>query len=310
MVAACWSPAMPATAIAPPNKSGSGFAERVRGILHLRQHRARHVQQLEKIVVPCAGVDIKEQRARGIGGVGRVHLSAGEAPQQVTIDSAEQQFAAHRACTRARDIIEDPGDLGAGKIGIDDQAGLGRDRWLVALVLQPRAEIGGAAVLPDDGAMNRQAGGAIPYHRRFALVGDADRGDILRRETSFLQRVAADGDGRVPDVLRVVLDPAGGRKMLRKFLLRDRRDRKVGAKHHGARGRGALIDGQHEGHWRSSHHLVARKASGLESGRQVWKRLAAAASSSPSGAIAARRAGTRITTAPALSRLLETQPSQ
>src|SRR5277367_7048574 len=38
--------------------------------------------------------------------------------------------------------------------------------------------------------------------------------------------------------------------MLRKFLLRDARDREVGAKHHGARGRGALIDGQYEGHER------------------------------------------------------------
>src|ERR1019366_9340491 len=37
-------------------------------------------------------------------------------------------------------------------------------------------------------------------------------------------------------------------KMLREFGLRGRRDRDVGAKHDGARGRGALIDGQHKGH--------------------------------------------------------------
>src|SRR5271169_3776722 len=45
-----------------------------------------------------------------------------------------------------------------------------------------------------------------------------------------------------------MLDPAGGRKMLRKFLLRDCRDGNIAAKHHGARGCGALIDGQHKGH--------------------------------------------------------------
>ena len=36
----------------------------------------------------------------------------------------------------------------------------------------------------------------------------------------FFQRLAADLDRRGPDVLRLVLDPAGGRKMLREFGLR------------------------------------------------------------------------------------------
>ena len=55
-------------------------------------------------------------------------LAAGQPPQQIAIDGAEQQFAALGALARAGDVIEDPGDLGAGEIGIDDQAGLGRDR--------------------------------------------------------------------------------------------------------------------------------------------------------------------------------------
>ena len=114
--------------------------------------------------------------------------------------------------------------------------------------LQFGADIGGAAVLPDDGAVHRLAGGAVPHHGGLALVGDADRGDILCLQAGFLQRVAADHDGRGPDVLRLVLDPARGRKMLRKFLLRGGGDRNIAAKHDGARGCGALIDGQHEGH--------------------------------------------------------------
>src|SRR6202022_583268 len=84
--------------------------------------------------------------------------------------------------------------------------------------------IGGAAVLPDDGAMNRLAGDAVPHHCRFALVGDADRGDVLGADAGFLQRLAAGGDGGGPDVLRLVLDPARRRKMLREFLLRGCRD--------------------------------------------------------------------------------------
>ncbi len=59
--------------------------------------------------------------------------------------------------------------------------------------------------------------------------------------------------------------------MLREFLLRGGGDRDVVAKHDGARGGGALIDGQHEGHggfsWCSRVVIVVgcvcTKASGL-----------------------------------------------
>ena len=121
-----------------------------------------------------------------------------------------------------------------------------RDDRLAAFRLQPRADVGGAAVLPDDGAVHRLTGGAVPHHRGLALVGDADRGDVLCGEARLLQRLAADRDGRGPDVLGLVLDPARRRKMLRELLLRHGRDRDVAAKHDGARGGGALIDGQHE----------------------------------------------------------------
>ncbi len=116
----------------------------------------------------CAGVDIEQQRARGVGGVGGVHLAAGQPPQQIAIDGAEHQFAALGARARAGHVIEHPGDLGAGEIGIDDQAGLGRDRRLVAFALQPGADVGGAAVLPDDGAVNgvcRWRGPTPPWSR-------------------------------------------------------------------------------------------------------------------------------------------------
>ena len=57
--------------------------------------------------------------------------------------------------------------------------------------LQFGADVGGAAVLPDDGAVHGLAGGAVPHHGGLALVGDADRGDVLRLQAGFLQRVAA-----------------------------------------------------------------------------------------------------------------------
>ena len=92
------------------------------------------------------------------------------------LDRAGRQRALLRRGAAAGDVVEDPGDLGAGEIGIEDQAGLGRDLVLVAGALQRVAEVGGAAVLPDDGVVDRLAGAAVPHHRGLALVGDADAG--------------------------------------------------------------------------------------------------------------------------------------
>ena len=249
MVAACWSPAMPEIAIGAAEQIRHAVAEIGGGVLHLGQHRARHAQHLQQLVVPCAGVDVEQQRARGVGGVGGVHLAAGEPPQQIAIDGAEDQFAALGARARAGHVVEDPGDLGAGEIGIEDQAGLGRDRGLVAFGFELGADIGGAAVLPDDGAVDGLAGGAVPEHGGLALVGDADRGDVLGGDVGLASAPRGrSATRRGPDVLRLVLDPARRREMLREFLLRGGRDRDVGAKHDGARGCGALVDGQHKGH--------------------------------------------------------------
>ena len=234
---------------------GHALAEFGGRILHLGQHRARHAHDLQELVVPLAGVDVEQEGARGVGGVSHMRLAAGQPPHQERVDGAERELAALGAFAGARHVVEDPGDLGAGEIGIDDQAGLFGDRGLVAFALEPGADIGGAAVLPDDGAMDRLSGSAVPHHRGLALVGDADGGDVLCLQSRLLQRVAARDDGRGPDVLRLVLDPAGGRKVLLKLLLRDGGDGDVGSEHDGARGRGALIDGQNKGHGGSSREV-------------------------------------------------------
>ena len=70
-------------------------------------------------------------------------------------------------------MVKDPRHLGAGKVRIEHQAGALPDQALGADFLQFRAARGGAAVLPDDGRINRLAGLAIPDDGGFALVGDA-----------------------------------------------------------------------------------------------------------------------------------------
>ena len=70
--------------------------------------------------------DIEQQRARRIGGVGRVHLAAGEVPEQERVDRAERELAGFRRRARAAHVVEQPGDFRRREIRIEQQAGAAR----------------------------------------------------------------------------------------------------------------------------------------------------------------------------------------
>ena len=82
---------------------------------------------------------------------------------------------------------------------------------------QARRRIGGAAILPDDGVVDRLAGVAIPEDGGFALVGDADGGDVAGVMPAFFSALNGDSPLRLPDLVRIMLDPSGLRKDLAKF---------------------------------------------------------------------------------------------
>src|SRR5260370_1298685 len=69
--------------------------------------------------------------------------------------------------------------------------------------------LGGAAVLPDDGIVDRLAGGAVPDDGGLTLIGDANAGQRAGLELGLSQRAAADFDRGRPDLVRVVFDPTG-----------------------------------------------------------------------------------------------------
>ena len=128
-------------------------------------------------------VDVEQQRAAGVRCVGDVHARRRSAAR-----SARCRWCRRRArraaarVARARDVVEQPVELGAGEVGVEHQAGLARDqsargprraaRRRCAAVRRSCQTIALAIGL---------AGRAVPQHRRLALVGDADRRDVARR---------------------------------------------------------------------------------------------------------------------------------
>jgi len=78
--------------------------------------------------------------------------------------------------------------------------------------------------------MQGPAAPTLPQQCRLALIGDPDRGNIACGGAGLVEHRATGRKRGRPQVFGVVLDLAVGREMLRKFLLRDDRDRRVGAK--------------------------------------------------------------------------------
>ena len=188
-------------------------------------------------------MNVVEAGPAGIGGVGDMDPAAGQTPDQEAVDCPETQLAGGGAVARALDPVKDPGKFGGGEIGVEKKAGLFRHHGFLAGILHHRADVGGAPVLPDDGVVDRLAGGAVPDDGGLALVGDADGG----RHAAARPRLGDHGcrhiDGGLPDVLRIMLDPAIRREMLRELGRLLRQDGAGLVKEDGARAGGALVDG-------------------------------------------------------------------
>ena len=107
-----------------------------------------------------------------------------ELRDQPSVDGAAGELAALGALARPGNIFEEPGDLGAGEIGVGHETRLLAQRAVKAFAPDAVAHGGGAAALPDDGVIGRLAGRAVPQQDGLALVGDADGGDVLETRAS------------------------------------------------------------------------------------------------------------------------------
>ena len=102
-------------------------------------------------------------------------LAAGQFPDQPGIDGAKEQIARLGPRPNAGHVIQNPGDLGAGEISVQQQSGAVDDFFVVPGRAKLVAGFRRAPILPDDGVIDGVARLAIPNDGRFPLVGDAQR---------------------------------------------------------------------------------------------------------------------------------------
>src|ERR1700744_1792887 len=96
-------------------------------------------------------MQVEEERAAGVADIGDVNATAGQPPDEVGIDGAEENLAALTAFAQAGDSLKQIDDLRAGEIRIEHQAGLLPEGFFVAFGFQPLANRRADAALPDDG---------------------------------------------------------------------------------------------------------------------------------------------------------------
>ena len=153
----------------------------------LRQHRAGHVEERQQLIVPVEGFQVHQHRAAGIRDVGDVHAAvraAGEVPDQPALHGAEQDLATSAAARNAVDVVQDPLQIAGRRSRSPAATREAPNNGATSVALQLGGDPVGAGVLPDDGVAVGLAGVPVPHHRRLALVGDADGGDLVDRDTA------------------------------------------------------------------------------------------------------------------------------
>ena len=180
-VAACWSPAMPRMRIGAAEQLRHGDAEFAGAIAHLRQqrHAARRTTctgRRPSAPLPMSNSSVRAALVASVActlpPVSRHSRKLSMVPK-ASLPGLRRRRARRSHCRAARrSCWRRNTDRAAARSWRRSPA---RARARAAL-----AQRRGAAVLPDDGVVDRLAGGAVPDTRGLALIGDADAGDVAR----------------------------------------------------------------------------------------------------------------------------------
>ena len=221
----------------------------------LRQARLRHTEEVQQLGVPGSPFQVVEQGAARVRVVGDERGARREPVDEPGIDGAEHGLAGLGPCAKVRHVLEQPLDLGSREVGIPHQAGAVGDVCVAQLGAELAAALRGAAVLPDEGAMQRRTARAVPRNHGLALVGDPYP---RRRLTALIERLAGDLERDAPDLLRIMLHHAGRREVLRELSVGPRQYPPIGGDHQRRGARGSLI--QRENGWHSPSRICVHNA--------------------------------------------------
>ena len=171
-------------------------------------------------------------------------------------------------------VAEQPGGLGGAEVRIEHQARRGAHEGQVPRLDELGAERRGAAVLPDDGVVERPPAGAVEGHQRLSLVGDADGRHGLAGLGEACPHLGQRGPHGVPDLGRVVLDPARPWEVLGQLPVGDVGDPGPLVDDQGTHAGRARIDGDDLGHGEPTLTVRGYPASGWGAGRAPRQTIA------------------------------------
>ena len=166
-------------------------------------------------------MDVEQHCTGSVGDVGHVGLTASETPDQPRVDIAEAELALLCALACTGNIVEDPFDLRAAEVSVDEQTGLLANHVDQTLSLQLVTELSRAAVLPNDSVVDGLFCVNIPYDGGLTLVGDTDAGNVEAVDVDRRDCFCNCRSLRRPDLIGVVLHPSRFREVLFELLLSD-----------------------------------------------------------------------------------------
>ena len=135
--------------------------------------------------------------------------ASGQVPDEPAVHRACQQLPPLCPLPGAGNMVQQPLQLRAGKIGIDQKARFLRHRLLQAVRLELVADGRRPAALPHDGVADRFSCAAVPQNGGLPLVGDAHGSNLLGVDMGAVHRLRQGPGSGGPDLHGIVLHPAG-----------------------------------------------------------------------------------------------------
>src|SRR5262249_54127009 len=156
-------------------------------------------------------------------------------------DRSKPQVAVRRALPRPAHVAEEPVELRGAEVGIENEPRLAPQQVLGPRSPQGLAVLRGAPILPHDGTVDGPPA-AIPQPGRLALVRDADAGEVVPAGAGTPAGGPQHTQRDAPDLLGIVLHPAGSREVLRELTVCPAADTAATVEHQHRRPGGALVD--------------------------------------------------------------------